>query len=316
MNIRTLSFVANLIVSITIISAAAPARAATAPETAERKRSQAAEAFKLNITKVYVEETEGNFKDVLMEAQVTEVLRTACGVNAGETIVIKSRRRNMTEEQVRGSIESFSEPPLVLRKGWSGSAYLRLENKTTTLKTFGIVLEGFSFIPDGVAEHHAASLESFETELDALDASRPLRVGAESTKLQRIVGDYSATIEVSSGASRTIRSILIEHAEAKYTVPKEVYDDIKDTHLGEGFDPGSFRLEIKDSAAIVWIKSGARDHPSDHAWIMKLPLESVRRITRRAEVTGYHEAHSLTPLESVARSAEEAEPQADTSNGG
>ena len=166
MNIRTLSFFANLIVSITIIFAATPAWAATAPKTAERKRSQAPEAFKLNITKVYVEETEGNFKDVLMEAQVTEVLRTACGVKSGEIIVIKSRRRNMTEEQVRNSIESFSEPPLVISKGWSGFAYLRVENATTPMKTFGVVLEGFSFLADGVAEHHATSLESFETELN------------------------------------------------------------------------------------------------------------------------------------------------------
>ena len=151
MNIQRTPFIAIAIAAITIISVTAPAWSATAPGTAQRKHDEAAEAFKLEISKVYVEETDGHFKDVIMEAKVIGVIRTDCGVKEGETIVIKSRRRFMTNEQLSGSIEGFSEAPLVIQKGWSGTAYLRLKDATNPSKTFGVVLEGFSFVAEGGA---------------------------------------------------------------------------------------------------------------------------------------------------------------------
>lgn len=149
MNIQKTPFIAIAIAAITIISLAIPAWSATAPGTAQRKHDQAAEAFKLEISKVYVEEADGPFKDVIMEAKVIGVIRTACGVKAGETIVIKSRRRFMTNEQLRESGEGFNEAPLVIQKGWAGTAYLLLKDATNSSKTFGVVLEGFSFVAEG-----------------------------------------------------------------------------------------------------------------------------------------------------------------------
>lgn len=200
--------VSVLITVFTFASLAAPAEAATAPETAERKRAEAKNAFKLNILKVYVEETDGFFKDVLMEAKVTEVLRTTCGVKVGETVLIKSRRRHMTDEQVRNSKESFSKPPLVIRKGWRGTAFLRLKDGTSSLKTFGIVLEGFSFVakksqtsrnnkPDterDCDERFASALKELEA---IIEESRPAASTANrraaSPKTQRDGGSKSKT---------------------------------------------------------------------------------------------------------------------------
>jgi len=143
---KSLITIAIAVAALTVISLTPRTDAATAPWTAERKHEQAKEAFQLEVTKVYLEETEGNFKDVLMEATVTKVVRSACGVKNGDKIVIKSRRRYMTNEQLSKSEEGFKEAPLVIKKGWTGTAYLQAENTTDSVRRFGLILEGFSFV--------------------------------------------------------------------------------------------------------------------------------------------------------------------------
>ncbi len=117
----------------------------------------------------------------------------------------------------------------------------------------------------------------------------------------RSAGGYSVTIKLSSGA---ISSVLIMHGKERYSLPKDLYTDIKNPHLGKDFTPADFRLDITNSKAFVRIKAGDRDLPEDHAWVMPLPLKTVSRITRVANKTGYHEAHSSTALESKATRAE------------
>jgi len=110
----------------------------------------------------------------------------------------------------------------------------------------------------------------------------------------RSVDGYSVTIELSSGL---ISSIHIKHANKLYAIPKNLYTDIKQPHLGEGFSATNFHLEITKSKAFIGIKSGKKDLPADHRWVLSLPLKTVSRITRVANKTGYHEAHPSTALE-------------------
>lgn len=84
-----------------------------------------------------------------MEAKIIGIARTASGMKAGDTIAIKSRRRFMTKEQLRESKKELNEAPLAIQKGWSGTAYLRLEDATNSPKKFGVILESFSFVAEG-----------------------------------------------------------------------------------------------------------------------------------------------------------------------
>ena len=120
-------------------------------------------------------------------------------------------------------------------------------------------------------------------------------------EVTRSSGIYSATIELSP--SGVISSVFIKHGKKQYTIPKGLYkdyknEDLKNPHLGKGFDPEDFRLEITKSKIFVRIKTGDRVNPQDHFWMMPLPLKTVSRISRKLGTTGYSQVHSSRALES------------------
>jgi hypothetical protein len=158
-----------------------------------------------------------------------------------------------------------------------------------TLHTVTVLLQ-LTFVSVALGNQQSFAATSGE-ELNSMTASR----SAEG---------YSITINLTKVAPRTIQSIRIKHRDQVFFLPRKTFTDIKNPHLGREFNADDFRLEVTDSKVLVRVRAGAKDLPEDHAWILPLPLEQVRRITREANKTGYHEAHPSTPLLSKAPRAE------------
>lgn len=121
-------------------------------------------------------------------------------------------------------------------------------------------------------------------------------LAADPVAASRTAGDYRVTITLADSETRGIASIIVQHGKDRYTLPPSLFDDIRAPHIGPDFKARDFRFETKSKMALIRIKASPGQHPDDHAWILSLPLNSARRITRSGDVTGYLDTRLSTPL--------------------
>lgn len=111
-------------------------------------------------------------------------------------------------------------------------------------------------------------------------------LAAEPVSVSRTTGDFRVTITLTDTEPRGIASISIQHGKERFTLPSSMFDDIRTPHLGIGFKPAEFRLDVKRSKAFIRISAGIAPHkddhgwmPDDHTWILPLPLKDGKSTT-------------------------------------